>query len=58
MMFILVVLMWQREAINRLMAIETNFFGTHLANDYMFGMSEEQKLAYNSVGGVNKKILN
>ena len=33
------------------------FLGTHLANDYTFGMSEEQKLAHNSVGSVNKKII-
>ena len=55
MMLMLAVIMWQREAINGLMPIETNFLGTHLANDYTFGMSEEQKLAYNSVEGVNKK---
>ena len=41
-MFMLVVIMWQREAINKLMPIETIFFGrTHLANDYTFGTSEK-----------------
>ena len=30
------------------------FLGTHLTNDYTFGMEEEQKKAYNEKGGINK----